>query len=116
MTALSVDPVVTETGTVLRLSGELDLGTVAEAEDALFRIENEGPGGITLDLRYLAFIDSTGLRFILSAHARAVEQDRPFAIVRGPDVVHRVFVLTRLDERLPFSDAADSLPGASEPP
>ena len=84
MTALGVDPVITETGTVLRLSGELDLGTVAEAEDALFRIENEGPGGITLDLRYLGFIDSTGLRFILSAHARAVEQDRPFAIVRGP--------------------------------
>jgi len=39
--------VITETGTILRLSGELDLGTVAEAEDALFRIENEGRGGIT---------------------------------------------------------------------
>ena len=116
MTALGVDPEITATGTVLRLSGELDLGTVAEAEDTLFRIENDGPGGITLDLRYLGFIDSTGLRFILSAHARAVEQDRPFAIVRGADAVHRVFVLTRLDERLPFSDATDSLPGAGEPP
>jgi anti-sigma B factor antagonist len=116
MTALGIDPVITENGTVLRLSGELDLGTIAEAEEALSRIENESRGGLTLDLRYLAFIDSTGLRFILSAHARAVEQDRPFAIVRGPDVVHRVFMLTRLDERLPFSDAADSLPGASEPP
>ena len=114
MTALGVDPETTESGTVLRLSGELDLGTIAEAEDALFRIENEGRGGITLDLRYLGFIDSTGLRFILSAHARAVEQDRQFAIVRGPHV-HRVFVLTRLDERLPFSDAA-SLPGVGEPP
>ena len=116
MTALRVDLEITDAGTVVRLSGELDLGTVAEAEDALFRIEDEGPGGITLDLRYLGFIDSTGLRFILSAHARAVEQDRPFAIVRGPDVVHRVFVLTRLDERLPFSDGADSLPGVGEPP
>jgi anti-sigma B factor antagonist len=115
MTALGVDPVIAETGMVLRLSGELDLGTVAEAEDALARIENEGPGGITLDLRHLGFIDSTGVRFILSAHARAVEQDRPFAIVRGSDAVHRVFVLTRLDERLPFSGAA-SMPGAGGPP
>lgn len=106
MTALGIDPVTTDTGTVLRLSGELDLGTVAEAEDALLRIENESRGGLTLDLRYLGFIDSTGLRFILSAHARAVEHDRPFAIVRAPDAVHRVFVLTRLDERLPFADAA----------
>ena len=111
MTALGIDPVDTETGTVLRLSGELDLGTVAEAEDAPLRIENEGRGGITLDLRYLGFIDSTGLRFILSAHARAVEHDRPFAIVRASDTVHRVFVLTRLDERLPFVGAADPLPG-----
>ena len=115
MTALGIDPVITESGTVLRLSGELDLGTIAEAEEALSRIENEGRGGLTLDLRYLGFIDSTGLRFILSAHARAVEHDRPFAIVRGPDAVHRVFVLTRLDERLPFAEAADPLPGVGEP-
>ena len=111
MTALGIDPVITETGTVLRLSGELDLATVADAEDALVRIESEGRGGITLDLRYLAFIDSTGLRFILSAHARAVEHGRPFAIIRASDAVHRVFVLTRLDERLPFEDAPDPLPG-----
>ena len=115
MTALGIDPVITEAGTVLRLSGELDLATIADAEDALARTESEGRGGITLDLRYLAFIDSTGLRFILSTHARAVEQDRPFAIVRGPDVVHRVFVLTRLDERLPFAEAADPSPGAGKP-
>jgi anti-sigma B factor antagonist len=114
MTALGIDPVITETGAVLRLSGELDLATVADAEDALVRIESEGRGGITLDLRYVAFIDSTGLRFILSAHARAVEQDRPFAIIRASDAVHRVFVLTRLDERLPFEDAADPLPGVSD--
>ena len=62
----------------------------------------------------LAFIDSTGLRFILSAHARAVELDRPFAIIRASDAVHRVFVLTRLDERLPFEDAADPLPGVRD--
>ena len=39
MTALGMDPVVAETGTVLRLTDELDLATVAEAEDTLFRIE-----------------------------------------------------------------------------
>ena len=34
---------------------------------------------------------------------------RPFEIVRGPDPVHRGFVLTRLEDRLRFVDA----PGAT---
>jgi len=115
MTALGLAPVDTPTGTVLRLSGELDLSTVAQAEDALFQIENGTDGHLTLDLRYLGFIDSTGLRFILSAHARAVERNRPFSIVRGPDAVQRVFLLTRLEERLPFTDPADQPTDGVEP-
>ncbi|MGA9160960.1 MAG: STAS domain-containing protein [Actinomycetota bacterium] len=109
MDPLRIDTARTAAGTVLSLAGELDLSTVGLAEDALFQIENEVEGPLSLDLRRLVFIDSTGLRFVLTAHARAAEHGRPFEIVRGPDPVHRVFLLTRLEERLPFVDA----PGAS---
>jgi anti-sigma B factor antagonist len=111
MMSFRIEPVTTGGGSVLRLTGELDLSTVAQAEDGLFQIENRGSGPITLDLRSLGFIDSTGLRFILMAHTRALERDRPFAIIRGSDTVHRVFRLTRLDERLPFVDAGPATGG-----
>jgi anti-anti-sigma factor len=101
-------------GTVLVLAGELDLSTVVQAEELLLRVEHETNGPLTVDLSDLTFIDSTGLRLILSAHARATERGRPFAIVRGPDAVHRVFHLTRLEERLPFTDASP-IRGGGEP-
>jgi anti-anti-sigma factor len=49
-------------------------------------------------------MDSTGLRTIVTADARAREEGRRLAIVRGPDAVHRVFSVTRLDERLDMID------------
>ena len=59
---------------------------------------------MVLDLRGLAFIDSTGLRLIVSADARAREQGRRLAVVRGPEAVQRIFRVTRLDERLDMVD------------
>jgi anti-sigma B factor antagonist len=105
MNTLRIDTAPAGAGTVLTLTGELDLSTVGLAEDALFQIENETRGPLSLDLRQLVFIDSTGLRFVLSTYARAAEWGRELEIVRGPDPVHRVFVLTRLEERLPFVEA-----------
>ncbi len=67
---------------------------------------------IVLDLRHLAFMDSTGLRFVLAAGARASGGDRRFVIVRGPQQVHRVFRLALLEDRLEFADSADAIGGA----
>jgi anti-sigma B factor antagonist len=98
---------------LLRLQGELDLASVPEAETALMRLEHDpNTATIVLDLRRLAFMDSTGLRFVLAADARANRTDRRLVIVRGPESVHRVFHLARLEDRLEFADSADAIGGA----
>lgn len=86
------------------LSGELDISTAPRVEEELDRVEAEPPGVIVLDLRGLAFMDSTGLRVIVSADARAREQGRRLAVVRGPEAVQRIFRVTRLEERLDMVD------------
>jgi anti-anti-sigma factor len=53
-----------------------------------------------LDLSDLAFLDSTGLRLMITADARAREEGRQLAVVRPNDMIRRVLRLTRLDERL----------------
>lgn len=63
-----------------------------------------------LDLRHLAFMDSTGLRFVLAAGARARGSDRRF-VLRGRQNVHRVFSLALLEDRLEFADSADAIGG-----
>lgn len=97
----------TETdGTTVRLAleGELDIASAGQVERELTRIERDGPATVELDLRKLAFMDSTGLRIVVAADARAREQSRRLVVVRGPEAVQRIFRMTRLDERLEMVD------------
>lgn len=90
-----------ENGAVrLRLSGELDIATAPQVEQELERQEVETPPVLVLDLRGLKFMDSTGLRTVLGADARAREGGRRLVVVRGPAAVDRIFSVTHLDERL----------------
>ncbi|HEX2162164.1 MAG TPA: STAS domain-containing protein [Thermoleophilaceae bacterium] len=86
------------------LTGELDLSTIAQVEQELSRVEGEGPATVALDLSRLTFLDSSGLRVIVSADQRARRENRRFVVVRGPDTVQRVFSITRLDEQLDLVD------------
>ena len=88
----------------LVLSGELDIASAPQLEELLDRIEAEPPPVLLLDLRELEFMDSTGLRTVVSADQRARESGRRLAIVRGPEAVDRIFTVTRLDERLEIVD------------
>jgi anti-sigma B factor antagonist len=82
------------------IGGELDISTAQRLEDDLRRIEADRPELIVLDLQRLSFMDSTGLRLLITADSRAREDGRRLAIVQGNEMVMRVMRLTRLDERL----------------
>jgi anti-sigma B factor antagonist len=86
------------------LRGELDLSTVGKVQDELHRIEASSPRVVVLDLSKLTFLDSTGLRCLVTADERARESGRRVVIVRGPEAVQRVFSITRLEERLEMVD------------
>jgi anti-sigma B factor antagonist len=93
----------------LRLTGDLDLATAEDAERAILDAEEARPPVLILDLSELDFMDSTGLRVILSASTRAQEQERRVVLVKGPSVVQRVFEITRLAERLDMVDSVDDV-------
>ena len=59
---------------------------------------------VVLDLRDVAFMDSSGLRMIAVSSQRARELGRRLALVPGPDQGMRVFEITRMRERLDFID------------
>ncbi len=70
-------------------------------DDELKRIEDAGrPKELVLDLHDLRFMDSTGLRLILSAHQRARRSGRHLRIIPGGDAIRRIFRLTGVTERL----------------
>jgi anti-anti-sigma factor len=91
------------------LKGELDLSSVGKVEEELERVEKDGPSVLVLDLSQLSFLDSTGLRAVVTADERARSNGRRLVIVRGPDPVQRVFAITRLEERLEMVDDVQSV-------
>jgi anti-sigma B factor antagonist len=93
---------------VITLRGELDLLASADLEPELERLADEpGVDVVALDLRGLDFLDSSGLRTILLARNRLLQQGRRLVLVRGRQPVQRVFEITRMTERLEFVDAPE---------
>jgi stage II sporulation protein AA (anti-sigma F factor antagonist) len=94
----------------VKMVGELDIGTAEQAESEIREAEStEGAKTVVLDLGGLTFMDSTGLRLLVSADARAREAGRRLAIVRGPDAVQRVIELTGLSAKLDLVDDVSEL-------
>ncbi len=89
-------------------TGELDLATAPALEAALARaFQSAGAARVVLDLRELEFIDSSGLRTLLTARKRAEDAGSQFSLVAGHRGlertleiagVHKVFTWTPAEE------------------
>lgn len=106
---LLIDVSRDEERVVLRLDGELDLASVPLLESEVENAMVEDPATVVLDLRGLEFIDSTGLRAILSLDKRCTESGQAFALVRGSQQVQRLMNMTRVDEHLKIIDSPEEI-------
>jgi anti-anti-sigma factor len=88
----------------LILVGELDLASAPALEAATARLCAEGANEIVFDLSHLSFIDSTGLRTILSSMSLCEEHLCDFWLIPGQRAIQRLFELAGLLERLPFRE------------
>ena len=66
---------------VVVIRGELDLATAPDLEAAIAERLDAGQN-VVVDLRELAFMDSTGLRVLVAAHARVEGGEQSLLIVR----------------------------------
>jgi serine/threonine-protein kinase RsbW/stage II sporulation protein AB (anti-sigma F factor) len=83
---------------LIATAGELDLTTAPDLEAAL---EHGFPySEIELDLAGLTFIDSSGLRLLLSERERARRDGLPFTISGATGPVARVFAISGFDTEL----------------
>jgi anti-anti-sigma factor len=94
--------------TVLNLSGELDLATVGELEDALKQRLDAGED-LVVDLRSLEFMDSSGVRALVAGHQEAQSGGGSLTIVRAPPG-------TEVDRVIDVSGIATALGMVDEPP
>ena len=94
--------------TILNLSGELDIATVGELEDALTQRLEAGED-LVVDLRSLEFMDSSGVRALVAGHQEAQSGGGSLVIVRA-------LRGTEVDRVIDVSGIATALGMVDEPP
>jgi anti-anti-sigma factor len=83
----------------LVLDGELDLAAAYDLETALSRLCGEGP--IELDLRKVTFMDSMGMRSLLTARDMCTEAGSSLSVQAG-EGQRKMLEVTGLIEVLPL--------------
>jgi anti-anti-sigma factor len=90
---------------LLTLRGELDLATAPELEQLVNERLDAGQD-VVVDLRGLEFMDSSGIRVLVAAHARAARNDTRLFVVRPADAtaVAKIIDVSGLDGELRIVD------------
>jgi anti-anti-sigma factor len=97
----------------LILTGELDRRSAHALEAEIELLCEEGVTGITLDLRQLTYIDSTGVAVIAFRCGLCQRRGYEFALIPGSRLVHRAFAQAGVVDLLPFQE--DELSVARRP-
>jgi anti-anti-sigma factor len=88
----------------LHLAGELDMSQAASFIDVVTRLSAPG-AEVVLDLARVTFIDSSGLRSLLTAYTNATGKGARLIATHVPPVVAKMIETAGLRSRPPFTAA-----------
>jgi anti-anti-sigma factor len=88
----------------VHVAGELDIVTTRRLERVLREAQLQAPV-VVLDLRELAFMDSSGVHAIVAATLRSRQLGHRLVVLRGAPNVDRMFELTGSYGTIDFGDA-----------
>ena len=89
---------------VVTVRGEVDLATAPELESCVSRAFDGAPSAVILDLAALTFIDSSGLRVLVTLAGDGATRGSSIALRNVPSHAQRVLDLTGLADTFPRAD------------
>ncbi len=93
----------------VRMTGEVDLSNAAELETAIVELMPNEAAGMVLDLSALSYLDSSGIRMLLTLVGRFAWRGQQLAIVSPPGSrVRNVLQLAGASEVLVVDTADDA--------
>jgi anti-sigma B factor antagonist len=96
---------------LVALSGEMDIATSPELMSRLSTVRGPAPFHVLVDLSALSFIDSTGIKALVSSATQLESHGGTLVVVAPTQNIRRVFDIVHLSEVLsivPSLDAAVS--------
>jgi anti-sigma B factor antagonist len=85
---------------ILAVAGEVDLATVPELERAVKSVLENGTANLVIDLSDTSFMDSTGLRVLITADQQFKDADRDLAILVKAGPISRLIDVSGMNELL----------------
>ena len=85
---------------VLAVSGELEIATADTLREAVEGAIASGAAELWVDLTHVRFMDSSGLRVLLSAQTLLRGRSKSLAVICPPGPVRRVFEVSGLEASL----------------
>jgi anti-anti-sigma factor len=99
-TKFEISQTVSDDSLTLALAGDLDMRTTEILAD---RVDQHRDKNLTLDLRELAFMDSSGLRFLIELNDRSQRESWELNLLRPRHEAAAVVLrVTGADSALPF--------------
>jgi anti-sigma B factor antagonist len=90
----------TTDGPVLHVQGEVDVYTSPSLRDELYRLIDAGADRVSLDLRQMDFIDSSGLGVLVGALKRVREQSGDLQLRNVQPATRKILDITGLTQVL----------------
>ena len=87
-------------GTIVAISGEVDVCTEAPLQQSLLRIIRERGAKLMLDVSGVSFMDCAGLRAVLATRRRAEMRGGFLRLIATSAAVRRIIELTGAQEAL----------------
>jgi len=95
-------------GTIVRLSGEIDLNQSPELHEALVELCDESPPRIVVNLSDVQYMDSSGIGTLVEIFQRMRREGAKLIIVEPSERVRSVLEITKLDQFLPMADSEEA--------
>lgn len=106
-----IDSFQTDSGTTIKLAGELDSAACAETVERFDALASSADvGQVVLDLTEVSFIDSAGMRAIIVIERRAAERAIALTIAPPPAVVTELLKATGIAEHVTLAPRTDEAP------
>jgi anti-sigma B factor antagonist len=96
----SVRCIRTDDGLLIRLTGDIDMSSWPQLDEAYATVTGAPPGPVTVDLAEATFVDSTTLGFLAKLHQHVTTAGHTFLIESPNRVVRRAIEICGLDRVL----------------
>lgn len=95
---------------LISVEGEVDIASAPLLQDALDQAMADGEDRIAVDLQPVSFMDSTGLRWLITAQTKLTEAGGELVVIPGSGVVSRLLQIAGVEESFETVESVDELP------